>query len=398
MRPGDPVHIIGAEVLCAAGKSLHACMDSMREGRGTPGSPPHFKSEQAVEYPVFAVEDADLTVNNPKLTRTANLMLSATHNAIQAASFDTEILSKLRVGVCIGTSVGASLNFLDFYRNWKQGKTPELKPINTYLSSNPAEVIAKHFSLSGPCQTVVNACTSGADAIGIAASWVRHGLCDIVIAGGADELSKISYNGFARLMITSPEPCRPFDKNRKGLNLGEGAGVMLLASANAIQTLETKVHGKIAGYGTCGDAHHLTAPHPKARGLLKAMDDAFDQAAIKRSEIAFVNVHGTGTPTNDPVEGQVLSEQFSSAFISATKGYTGHTLGAAGAIEAAFSLACLEQQELPPSNRFQTFDPEIGCSPVSEPTSFEGSYALSQSLAFGGNNSILIIQGGDTCS
>lgn len=395
MASGESVHIIGAETLCAAGNSLQQCMETMLEGSNAPAAPTLFNCEQNVEYPVFEIPNDSLPMLHADRTRTAALLLKTVHNALNAAGVQTASLNRFRIGVCIGTSVGASLNFLDFYRDWKGGNEPDLAPIHRYLNSNPAEVVADEFDCSGPCQTVVNACTSGADAIGIGASWIRYGLCDLVIAGGADELSEISYNGFARLMISSPEPCRPFDQERKGLNLGEGAGVLLLASNTAFEKLDLSSRAEIVGYGTCGDAHHLTAPHPEARGLRQALQSALSQAGVKETAIDFINVHGTGTPTNDQIEGAILRELFPDTPFSATKGFTGHTLGAAGAIEAAFTLACLEHGKLPPSQGFSSTDEAIECAPVSKLTEINGVYALSQSLAFGGNNSVLILKRGE---
>ncbi len=394
MTANGTANIIGAGCICAAGATLDDCMHSMLAGHGAPVVPTHFTCKQTVTYPVFEVPEEYLTQTDPKMTRTVNLLFTAVDDAMTGAGLTEQHLEKLTVGVCIGTSVGASLNFLNYYEEWKHGERPALDPIHRYLNNNPAEALTERYGFTGPCQTVVNACTSGADAIGIGASWIRHGLCDLVIAGGTDELSEISYNGFARLMISSPEQCRPFDKDRRGLNLGEGAGALLLASDEAARTLSTPTRGEVMGYGTCGDAYHLTAPHPEARGLKQALRTAFEQADIEADAIDFINVHGTGTPANDPVEGVVMDEILPGTPFFATKGFTGHTLGAAGAIEAAFCLACLERGELPPSHGFHAPDPAIGKAPIAERTEISGQYALSQSLAFGGNNSVLIIKGG----
>ncbi|WP_207261028.1 beta-ketoacyl-[acyl-carrier-protein] synthase family protein [Desulfovibrio sp. Huiquan2017] len=386
------VAILGAGCICAAGPTLDACLETMLAGKGEPAAPTHFICEQAVTYPVFEVPQKWVDSSSISAGRSANLLHMAVHDALDGVPDVLSVQNELRVGVCIGTSVGASLDFLDFYRSWKAGKKPQLAPILHYLAGNLAEGLAVHYDLSGPCQTVTNACTSGADAIGIAAAWIRAGWCDVAIAGGADALSEISYNGFARLMNTSPEPCRPFDKDRRGLNLGEGAGVLLLASTNVAERFGAPRRGRVAGYGTCGDAYNLTAPHPEARGLLQALDTALGQARITCEDVACVNVHGTGTKANDLVEGHVLRDRFSQSLVFATKGFTGHTLGAAGAMEAAFTLACLERGVLPPSKGFGEPDPAIGLSPVACPTAFSGRFGLSQSLAFGGNNSVLILE------
>lgn len=389
------VNIIGAGCVCAAGATLAECMKTMLSGSVAPVAPTRFDNEIPTPSPVFEVPQSFLASCEKNKTRTVDLLFTAMEDALTTASFPLPDVRQYKTGVCIGTSVGASLNCLDFYRHWRAGQQPDLFPIRRYLQSDPARALMHHLDCAGPCQTVTNACTSGTDAIGIAAAWIRHGFCDIAIAGGADELDPISYTGFTRLMITSPEACRPFDKHRKGLNLGEGAGVFILASDNVVEELGLQKQSRISGYGTCGDAHHLTAPHPEGNGLRRAIQDALKQANLTAQSIDFINVHGTGTPTNDPIEAFVIKDLFPGTPFSATKGFTGHTLGAAGAIEAIIADACMKQGELPPSQGFAETDPEIMAAPMAKRTPFNGKIGLSQSLAFGGNNSVLIIDGRD---
>ena len=265
--------------------------------------------------------------------------------------------------------------------------------IERFLRSNPAAVIARQLKLDGPVQTVANACSSGTDAIGIGASWLRAGVCDIVIAGGADELARVTYAGFSSLMITDTEPCKPFDVKRKGLNLGEGAGILVLENEKVRQG--KKVCGYVLGYGSACDAYHLTAPRPDGAGLKQALHEAFAAADLTAERIAFVNAHGTGTPDNDRVESRVLHAVLPGVPFVSTKGYTGHTLGAAGGIEAVFTLACLQRGELPANIGFSEPDPELPATPVRENTRIDGAVALSESLAFGGNNAVLILAKGD---
>jgi 3-oxoacyl-[acyl-carrier-protein] synthase-1/3-oxoacyl-[acyl-carrier-protein] synthase II len=265
--------------------------------------------------------------------------------------------------------------------------------IQRYLRSNPAAVIARQFKLDGPTQTLVNACSSGTDAVGLGASWLRAGACDIVIAGGADELARVTYAGFSALMISDSEPCKPFDARRKGLNLGEGAGILILE--NPALCRQKAKRGYLLGYGSACDAYHLTAPRPDGAGLKQALHEAFAAAAVTPEQIAFVNAHGTGTPDNDRVESRVLNAVLPDVPFVSTKGYTGHTLGAAGGIEAVFTLACLLRGEIPANIGFSCPDPESPSSPVRENTRISGEVALSESLAFGGNNAVLILGKGD---
>ena len=383
-----PVAITGLGCICAAGNDLDDCMEALYSGRRAPAPSSRFTSDHPIKNPVFEVPGFN---EPPELLRTSALGLQAAREAIANAGLDQETLSSLRVGVCVGTTVGSAMNNEQFCRDYRAGLEPDLAPIERILRSNPAAVIARAFELTGPCQTVVNACASGTDAVGLAASWIRGGICDIVIAGGADELGRITYNGFISLMITDDSPCKPFDKNRKGLNLGEGAGMLVLESEEVRVRRGKEARSFLLGYGSACDAHHLTAPKPDGEGLRYAIAEALSCSATPAEAIAFVNAHGTGTPDNDRVESRVLADLLPGVPFLSTKGYTGHTLGAAGAIEAVFTVACLERGRVPGNAGFSTPDPELGGTPVEGCLEISGTVALSESLAFGGNNSVIIL-------
>ncbi|PLX76801.1 MAG: beta-ketoacyl-[acyl-carrier-protein] synthase family protein [Desulfuromonas sp.] len=392
----QPVAITGLGCLCGAGMNLAECMESMFRGVRKPRPPFRFSTDHPVSYPVLELRDEfklPLDDQEKVYARTSQLALAAALEALADAGWDEASLRGKKVGVCIGTTVGCALNCDDFYRAYKEGDDPEMDVIERFLRSNPASVIARQLKLDGPNQTVVNACSSGTDAIGLGASWIHSGACDIVIAGGADELSRVTYAGFSSLMITDTEPCKPFDVNRKGLNLGEGAGIMVLES-DAIRG-DRKAWGFVRGYGSACDAYHLTAPRPDGAGLKQAMGEAFAAAGLTPEQIAFVNAHGTGTPDNDKVESGVLAEMLPGVPFLSTKGYTGHTLGAAGGIEAVFTVESLRRGKLPANIGYADADPEIKGTPVTENTEIDGEYALSESLAFGGNNAVLILGKGD---
>lgn len=299
----------------------------------------------------------------------------------------------VRVGVCLGTTVASQLNSLPFYDAYRRMGKPSLQPVYDFLSANLSQAIAERLNLHGPRMTVVNACSSGTDALGIAASWIRTGLCDAAIAGGADELNQVPLAGFWSLGVMSTQPCAPFDANRCGLNLGEGAGVVILESAGHAQARGRKPTIELAGFGAGCDAHHLTAPHPQGRGLQIAIQAALAQANIRPAKVAFVNAHGTATMDNDRVEGTVLADIFGDRvpFLS-TKGYTGHTFGAAGGLEAVFTFLGLRERWIPASAGFSTQAPDIPIAPVRQTTPVHGEYALSTSLAFGGNNAAVLFR------
>ncbi|NOQ52181.1 MAG: beta-ketoacyl-[acyl-carrier-protein] synthase family protein [Desulfuromonadaceae bacterium] len=386
------VAISGAGCLCAAGMTLDEAFAAMLRGERNPQPPRAFRSDHAEPFPVFEIlTPLPVPGSDAELLRTTRLALSATSEALADAGLDGEQLRGLKVGVCIGTTVGSAMNNEDFYREFRDGGDPSMAPIERYLRSNPAAALARHYQLDGPCQVVVNACSSGTDAIGLGAAWIRAGLCDIALVGGADELCRTTYNGFASLMIADTGPCKPFDARRRGLNLGEGAGLLVLESSASLAKREKTPRGFVLGYGSATDAYHLTAPHPDGNGLRRALAETLTMAGVASEELAFINAHGTGTPDNDRVENRVLADLFPTIPFVSTKCYTGHTLGAAGAIEAALTLVALEQRMLPANAGFDEQDPELPTRPVSTVTPLSGRFALSESLAFGGNNAAVLL-------
>jgi 3-oxoacyl-[acyl-carrier-protein] synthase-1/3-oxoacyl-[acyl-carrier-protein] synthase II len=195
-------------------------------------------------------------------------------------------------------------------------------------------------------------------------------------------------------MITDPYPCRPFDKNRKGLNLGEGAGIVIMESESIRKKRTKKADAFVLGYGTAGDAFHLTAPKPDGIGLKRAISQALMLSDLDTSRVGFIAAHGTGTIDNDKVESLVLNEIFPQTPFFSTKGHTGHTLGAAGAIQAIFTVLCLQKQMIPMNAGLETPDPDLPANPTLFTRKFLSEIAISESLAFGGNNSVLVLQKG----
>lgn len=394
MNRGAPVAIAGMGCLSAAGMSLQENMTSLFAGKRNVAPPERFTSSHPSRYPVFEITrdtTPERAPGNKDILRTCRLGLLAADEALLDAGLGPSDLAGLRVGVCMGTTVGSTMTDEGFYRDFRGGMRPGMTMIERFLRSNPASVIAREFGLKGPRHTVVNACSSGTDAIGIGASWIRSGICDIVIAGGADELCRVTYNGFISLMITDDSPCRPFDRDRKGLNLGEGAAILILESDRMLEKRGRRARGFVLGYGSACDGYHLTAPSPEGKGLRNALTDAMLESGKTEGEIAFINAHGTATRDNDRTEAKVLADIFPGTPFLSTKGYTGHTLGAAGAIEAAFTIACLEAGMIPANAGLVTPDSELGIAPVMEKTKISRPVAISDSLAFGGHNAALVL-------
>jgi len=382
------ISITGIGVISAAGANLTETLDAFQTGRRNAGPVSIFPS--TLSYPVFEVKNIPENQPSDKM-RTLSLALCAVKEALCDAKLQHD-LSKLRVGVCLGTTVASQLNDLDFYHTYRSMGEAPMDTVDRFLRGNLAESIARIMKLKGPCLTVVNACSSGTDAIGVALSWLKNGICDLALAGGADELNSVPFCGFGTLGIVSESLCAPFDQERTGLNLGEGAGVLVLETETLARQRGQKPLLYLEGYGSASDAYHLTAPRPDGAGLEAAVREALAEANITPRDVCFVNAHGTATQDNDKVEGNVLAKIFGpDVKIVSTKGYTGHTLGAAGGLEAAFTAAALLEEWIPASIGFVNQDEAIPLTPTTKKTPCHGSFAISTSLAFGGNNSALVI-------
>lgn len=381
----DAVAITGLGVISAAGADRASSLATLRAGV-RPALVPCAVAELPVAVPMYAVAG-----QAPAVDRTFHLALAAVWQALDDAGL-RPLPAGFRLGVCLGTTVACQLNDIAFYAAYRATGNPDLEAAERFASGSLAERIARAAHADGPVMTVVNACSSGTDAMGVALAWLRAGLCDAVLAGGADELSAIPASGFFALGVTSPEPCRPFDRDRQGLNLGEGAGVALLERAESAARRGRPVSLVAAGFGSASDGYHLTAPHPEGLGLELAVRAALADAGCAPDEVDFVNAHGTATRENDRIEGGVLARVFGPAVRAvSTKGFTGHTLGAAGGIEAVFTALALREGWISASLGFATRDEEIPFAPLAEVTPVVRRYAVSTSLAFGGNNAAFVL-------
>lgn len=379
--------ITGLGAISAVGLNIKETLDNFKKGTRNLSKVSLFNTD--LNCPVFEVKNFSYDIS--KQMRTLALCLQAVSEALERADLKKD-LNKFRIGVCLGTTVASQLNDIDFYKAFCKDGFGPMEAVNKFLKGNLSQAVLKEYKLNGPACTVVNACSSGTDAIGIALSWLKDDQCDIVIAGGADELSRIPVAGFNSLSVTSDCACAPFDRDRKGLNLGEGAGIVILEKEEVVLKRKVKPQGYLLGYSSNCDAYHLTAPRPDGTSLEYSILQVLKNSNLNSQDISFVNAHGTATRDNDKTEGSVLLRVFGRdlKFVS-TKGYTGHTLGAAGGLEAVFSVLALNEGWIPANAGFINQDDEIGISPVKEVTAIKGKYALSTSLAFGGNNSVILL-------
>lgn len=264
------------------------------------------------------------------------------------------------------------------------------KVLNLHPCGDSTEKIASCLEIGGFVTTYSTACSSAANAIMMGARLIKSGRADRVIAGGTDALSCFTLNGFNSLLILDSESCRPFDRTRAGLNLGEGAGFVVLEAEDVAKP--NKALAVLSGYANANDAHHQTASSPEGIGASLSMQKAMEVAGLKCADISYINAHGTGTPNNDSSEAQAIGNLFgeSNPPFSSTKAFTGHTLGACGGIEGVFSVMAIQNQELYAGLNFSEADEDSHIVPIDQYGKSEIKHVLSNSFGFGGNNSSLV--------
>jgi len=326
-------------------------------------------------------------------SRTSLLALLAAKEAIDSAKI-VPSEEQSPIGLINSTSVGGMDKGEVFYKNYINGESHNsLKNALVYDCGNSTECVADYIGLTGFTSTISTACSSSANAILYATKLIKSGMHEQMVAGGADALALYTINGFNSLMILSDEHCKPYDKQRKGLNLGEGAAYLVLESEEALMKSGKKPLAEIAGYGNACDAYHQTASSAEGLGAGIAMRKALATAGLEAKDISYINVHGTGTLNNDLSEGNAIAELFGTSVppFSSTKPYTGHTLAAAGAIEAVFSILSLQNQVIFPNLNFKEQMPELDMAPVTTLKQGERlNHILSNSFGFGGNNTSLL--------
>lgn len=326
--------------------------------------------------------------NDNSFTRTSLLGAYAAKMAVEDAHIPD--MSSSRTGLISATSVAGMDMTERYFHNYEQNPSLQ-KYIHSHHAGNCTQKIADYLGIKGMVSTISTACSSGANAIMLGATLIEQGVLDRVIVGGTDALCKFTINGFQSLLILSDTENKPFDKNRNGLNLGEAAAYLVLESWEQVQTHSKKVLACISGYGNANDAYHQTASSENGEGAYLAILKALQKANLQPDEIDYINVHGTATINNDLSESNALLRVFSNVpILSATKSYTGHTLAAAGAIEAVYSILSLQKATIFPTLHFTTKMDNSPLIPNTEVVHKNINHVLSNSFGFGGNCSSLI--------
>ena len=330
-------------------------------------------------------------------TRTSLLGIIAVKEALESAGIDD--IKSSSIAFINSTTVGGMRNTEMIYKELLAPDTKEalLGFIDTHDLGENTERIVDYFGINGYVTTISTACSSSANAIILGARLIKHGLAERVICGGTDALSKFTINGFNSLMILDKEHCRPFDDTRVGLNLGEGAGYIILESEAVVNRAHKKVLATLTGYSNTNDAFHQTASSPEGNGAFLAMSQALAMTGLTADQISYINVHGTATPNNDLSEGRAMVRLFGEKvpLFSSTKPFTGHTLAACGAIEAVYAILAIQHGLIFPSLNFTTQMKELAIAPQTTLVeNVDVNHVLSNSFGFGGNNTSIIISKG----
>ncbi len=295
-----------------------------------------------------------------------------------------------RIGLVLGSSTASIDRSEEGYRHLVDEQFGQAYGYDFVLNPNsPALYVSHKLGLKGPSMTINTACSSSAKVFATASRWLQSGLVDAVLVGGGDTLCLSVLYGFNSLQLVSEQPCRPFDAHRNGINLGEAAGFALLVRDSEV---DQQLDVILAGYGESSDAYHMSHPHPQGLGARKAIEQALVRAGLTSADIDYINLHGTASRTNDAVEGHLMADMFgSNVYMSSTKGWTGHTLGAAGMIEAILSVEAIRTGVVPGTLNLDQVDPAFEqLSLTSENQLASLQHVLSNSFGFGGNNASLI--------
>lgn len=396
-RMSSVIYVAGAGVISAIGNNVTENIAAFEREQAGLGEITQMNTRHKDQLPVAEVklsnnDLAALTGMSSETSRTKLLSLTAAKEALIDSGIGN--IPGLRKGFVSANTVGGMDKSEDFFVEFiKDNSKGKLRRIFDHECGSVTEVVADHLGLTDHISTISTACSSSANAIFYGARLINNDILDVVVAGGADALTKFTLNGFNTLMILDKNFCKPFDENREGLNLGEGAGYLVLVSDKVAAQLSKPLYGKLSGYNNSNDAYHQTASSPEGTGSFLAMQRALEKAGLKPEHIDYINLHGTGTPNNDSAEGTAIKRLFGNSYppMSSTKSFTGHTLGASGGIEAVYSALAIKHGLIYPNLRFETPMQGLWLKPQQHLLKNKAiSHVLSNSFGFGGNCTSLI--------
>lgn len=398
------VAITGIGMICALGSQREAVWDHMLAGHCGIGPVSLFdtegyRSRVAAEVDLSEVQARFTPYQRRRWSRSDMMGVIAAEEAVEDAGLLDDLLDRSRAGVLLGAGTGDLVRNESYYFTMRRNGIDRARPtwIHNHFSSTPVDVIAGHFGFEGLRSCLMAACSSSTIAIGQAVDAIRRGRLDVALAGGTDALSRLTFAGFNALRLMDPQPCRPFDAGRQGMNIGEGAAILVLEDWDRATRRGARIYAELAGYSFTCEAHHPTAPEPEGLAIASTIRAALDDAAIDPSAVTHVNAHGTATPQNDKAEARgvrvVFGERAATIPVTSVKAMIGHCLGAAGAMEAATLALTVARGVIPPTIHHDATDPECPVDLVANvPRDVRVACAVSTSLAFGGNDSALVLR------
>jgi len=394
--------ITGLGVLTSIGQDTPSFWKSLVEGvcgidRITLFDPSGYRVQKAAEVKGFDPGRYFPPRRLIRMSRCDQLGMKAVREALKDSGLDLEREDRQRMGIFIGGGAGGILSAEKYRKEMirkgrRRARPSLLLPFSTCALN---DAIAEEYQILGPRATVATACSSSATAIGCGLDAIRSGEIDAAIAGGSESLSEVTFGGFNSLRSVDEEYCRPFDLNRKGLSLGEGAAFLILEEEEHARKRGARIHAVLMGYGLSGDGQHMTAPDPAGKGAARAMQQALKDAGQSPDGVGYINAHGTATLANDAAETKAIKSVFGKRAgkipVSANKSMIGHCLGAAGALEAVATVLAVKDDRIPPTIHYQTPDPDCDLDYVpNQARDAAVGIALSNSFAFGGNNTALV--------
>jgi 3-oxoacyl-[acyl-carrier-protein] synthase II len=405
------VVITGMGIVSPLGTGIEQFYDALKEGKSGIGPVTRFDTEGYDTKIAGEIKDFDPLQyidrkEAKRMDRYAQYAVAAAKMAMDYAKLDTNTIDQNRFGVCIGSGIGG-METLEAQHDVLKEKGPgRISPffVPMMISNIAAGNISILFNAKGPNMTIVTACASATNAMGEAFKMIQRGDAEVMISGGAEAaITPLAFAGFCAMKAMSTRnddptgASRPFDKDRDGFVMGEGAGILILEELDHALGRGASIYGEVVGYGATGDAYHITAPAPEGEGAFRAMEMAVRDAGIKPEELDYINAHGTSTDMNDKFETmaikKLMGEHAKEVAISSTKSMTGHLLGAAGAVEAIACLMAINESILPPTINYTT--PDENCDLFYVPNKAikrDVEYALSNSLGFGGHNASIVLK------
>ncbi len=358
-----------------------------------------YRSRVAAEVDIEAVDRTLVPLKLRRYSRSDRIGLGAAAEAIADAGLTDGGIDSRRVGVFFGAGTGDLLRNENFYRTWITSGIARSRPSDVWnhFLSTPVDAVAARFGFEGPRGCIVAACSSSTIAIGRAVEAIRCGRADVVLAGGTDALARLTFTGFNLLRLMDSEPCRPFARGRAGMNIGEGAGVLVLEDLDHARRRGARVHAELAGHALACEAFHATAPEPDGRTIAAVVSLALAAAGTNAAEVDHVNAHGTATQQNDSAEACGLRRAFGDRVttlpVTSIKSMVGHCLGASGAVEAAVLALTVARGVIPPTIHHEETDADCAIRVVAnQPREARVRCGVSTSLGFGGNDSALVMR------